>query len=276
MIVISMFIKKIDEQKYNNNDLYIIKTCKNNIIINKNYNNALLLDSSLNAIQQIPLSENTIIYHIYKKNDESNIILYSPDDNHITFVDMHTMNTSTISLPNELKNCILSSNYYWQDDILIFTTCGNVFYQFSFESSRFTMINHETIKTIYPLFFKFWNTCKKYNILTMYPDQQSFIFQKNIETITFFDYKQNRIVTTKNYTNGWHDVEYKNNMFIFIHENKIELVANNHKTILQPQENYIFLRAKFINKNSFILLSSKPSNHRESLLETYEWSHHYI
>lgn len=181
------------------------------------------------------------------------------------------MNNFVISLSNQLKNCIFSSNYYWQDDILIFITYDNIFYQFSFEFSQFIIITPETVKTNCPIFFNFWNTCKKYNFLTIYPNQQSFIFQKNTETIAFFDYKQNITVTTKNFANGWHDIEYTHNMFIFVHEKKGELLINNQKLILQPQVDYIFLKAKFLNKNNFVLLSSNPCNPQESLLEIYEW-----
>jgi len=265
-----MFIKKLNELKHNHNDIYIVETYKNDIIINENYNALLLLNLSLNIIQKISLPNNTTIYFIYKKYDESKIILYSPDDDQITFIDMHTMNSFVISLPNELKNYILSPNYYWQDNILIFATYDNIFYQFLLESLLFTTITPETIKKLYPIYFDFWNICKKYNTVKIFPDQQCFIFQENTKSIIFFDYKENKKVTTNNFTNNWHDIEYKNNTFIFVHEKKIELLINNQKLILQPQVDYIFLKAKFLKENTFVLLSSKPSNPQESLLETYE------
>jgi hypothetical protein len=265
-----MVINKLEQIKYNNNDIYLTDVCDDKILINTNYNGVLLFYSSLAIEQKISLPNNTIIYRTYKKYDENKIILYSPDDNQMTFINIDTKETLIVPLPSFLTNNIFSANYYWQGNALIFTTYNNNFYQFSFESRQFNEISLEIIKSTYSYFFKFWNICKDYDILTVYPHEQSFIFQENTGSIIYFDCKQNKKITAKNFNDGWHEVEYNNGTFIFIHENKIEFLNDNQKITIQPQVDYIFLKAKFLNKNTVAITSSKPSDPKKSLLEVYE------
>ncbi len=57
----------------------------------------------------------------------------------------------------------------------------------------------------------------------------------------------------------------------FIYENKIELLYDKHKNILNPGSGFIFLKIRFLGDNRFVVLSSNPSNAHESILEVYNY-----
>ena len=265
-----MILKKTHTLNLNNNDIYILETCLDKIIINDNYQGLLLLDNSLNILHAIPITKNLIIYTVYKNHNCQNIMLYCPDNKQIILVDLQTLVNKIISLPKTLDNQILSPNYYWHKDILILTTFDRIFYQLILQSNKLKQIPYKTIKSTWKHFFNFWNQCQDYTILTTYPHEASIIFQKDMKTIGFFNYTKNTTELIDNFDKGWHDIEHQNDFFAFIYEKKIELFHNNNKTILKPQEDYAFLKMRFLNANTIIVLSSAISNNLQCSIETYE------
>jgi len=265
-----MILKKTHELNVNNNDIYILETCLDKIIINDNYQGLLLLDTSLNILHAIPITKNLMIYAIYKNHNCQSLILYCPDNEQVILVDLQTFINNITSLPKTLNNQMLSPNYYWHKDTLILTTFDGIFYQLVLKSNKLQQIPYETIKRTYGHFFNFWNQCQNYTILATYPHEASFIFQKDMKTIGFFNYTNNTTSLINNFDKGWHDVEYKNEFFAFIYEEKIELLHKSNKTVLTPQEHYYFLKMHFLNENTIVVLSSNISNNLQCIIETYE------
>jgi hypothetical protein len=264
-----MTIKKTAELYFKNNDIYILENHGNTIIINNNNQGLLLLDHSLHIQKELSIPQEAPIYSIYKKYDNSALVLYLPDAHQIIFVDLNTSNNCIITLPKSFYKEILSSNYYWNNNTLILTTVNNTFYQLDIASKALHQISYDEAKTLCLSFFAFWNICKEYNVLTFYPDKESIIVQNNDNTLGFFSYQQNKQHIITEFTDDWHDIEYNNGFFLLIHENKIELLQNNHKIVLRPHASFIFLKVKFINDNHFVVLSGNPSHYQESLLEIY-------
>lgn len=265
-----MIIKKTAELYFKKNDIYTLENHNNTVIVNDNNHGLLILDNSLNIQKELTLPLEAPIYSLYKKYNNSALILYLPDAHEIVFVDLETSANYTVALPNAFYEEVLSPNYYWDDNVLILVTYNNTFYQFDFSSRTLHQISKDTAKQNCPSFFAFWEICKQYNVVTFYPNEKSFVFQENDNFLGFFNYQQNKQGTITGFTDGWHDVEYKNNLFAFIHENKIEILHDNHKNLLTPQANLIFLKVKFLDDNHFVALSSNPSHYQESLLEVYE------
>lgn len=266
-----MTTQKIAELYFKKNDIYILDNYNNVIIINNNSQGLLLLDNSLHIQKELVIPQEAPIYSIYKKYDGNAALLYLPDAHQIIHTDLKTSNSYTITLPEAFDKEVLSPNYYWDNNTLILTTFNDNLYQLDFTSNKLHSVSNDIVKKDYPSFFDFWNTCKKYNILTFYPSKQSFIFQNN-NTIGFFNYQQNRQHIVTAFSEGWHNVECNKDLFLFIHENKIELLNNNHTSFLTPHANFIFLKAKFLDNHHFVVLSSNPSNYQESLLEIYKFN----
>jgi hypothetical protein len=107
----------------------------------------------------------------------------------------------------------------------------------------------------------------------LYPSPTSFIFQNNNHDLGFFNYQKNQeTIIIDQPAEGWHDVEFHNGIFLFVYENKIEILYDKHKNILTPRAGFICLKAKFLDGNKFVVLSSNPSNSQESILEVYDLS----
>jgi len=258
-----MIIKKINELIVSSNDIYILNIYKNHIIINDNYQGLILLNHALQVTEKIFILQHIHIYHLYQKYNDSSVLIYSPESEKFILVDINTKKHVVIRIPT---NDVFSPNYYWDNNILVMTTFNDDFYQLSY---IWRQISREETKKICSSFFYFWNVAKNYSVLKFYSEYQAFITQSDAEMISFFSCAQLEPIQVKNFDDGWHDVEFNNRVFMFIHEKKIEIFNCENKITLKPCDEYIFLRAKFLNNNHIIILSSKPSNSRECLLENY-------
>lgn len=261
-----MLIKKIDELIILNNDIYILTNFKDYIIINDNYQGLILLNHTLRTIEKIFIFEGIHIYHLYQKYNGNSVLVYSPENKEIILVDIDTKEHTVIKTHT---NEVFSPNYYWNDNTLLMITFNSDFYQLCFEFYILKQVIAKEVEKTCSSFFNFWNASREYHVLKVYSEQQSFIVKNNNKSISFLNYAQQKYVIAKNFSDGWHDVEYSNNIFLFIHEKKIEIINNQDKITLKPHPDYIFLRARFLSNNQIVVLSSKPSNSRECLLETY-------
>src|SRR5690606_3174921 len=230
----------------------------------------ILLNNQLKTTHIIPVEKNLLIYSTYKSDNYKKLALYSADDEKMIFIDLNTFKIET-TIP---VDCILSPNYYWHDSSLIFTSFNDIFYQYFFVSQTLKNISHEIAQTISPSFFQFWKQSQNYTILTVYPHNNSFVFQKNIDTIGFLNYTQNDITLINNFSKGWHDVEYNDEVFAFIHEDKIELLRGKHTVNLKPKLTYIFLKMRFLDERTIVILSSNVSDRFECIIEIYEVDQH--
>lgn len=263
-----MIIKKTAESYFTRNDIYILETNNNEIVVNKNYEGILILNDSLDIQKEIGIAQKAPIYFLYQEYKNNAVVLYLPDAHEIAFIDLKSSSKYRITLPKSFNKEILLSNYYWDNNILIFTTTHNAFYQLNFISKIPNKVLPHEVQNLCADFFDFWNVCKKYNILTFYPSQKFFIFQNNNHDLGFFNYQKNQeTLITDQPAEGWHDVEYHNGTFLFVYENKIEVLYDKHKNILTPRADFIFLKAKFLD-GKFVVLSSNPSNSQESIFRS--------
>lgn len=265
-----MILKQIHDLPIKNNDVYILETCKNNIIINDNCRGLLALNTSLNIIATIPIENSPEIYSIYTQYDYSKVMLYCPEDQRMIFINLHTLYSHIIAIPQNIEQQIFSPNYYWHENTFILTTFSDLFYQYAFASNSLKQITKETVKAVTPVFFNFWKEYKSHTIINTYPHQNAFIFQQSPNTISFFDGSNNQTTSVHNFSGGWHDIEYNDGIFIFIHEDTIEIIQNKNKIILQPEPSYYFQKVRFINKNTIVILSSSHSETLQSTIKIYK------
>jgi len=154
------------------------------------------------------------IYFLYKEYTNKALILYMPDEHRIVYIDLKSFVKYVIRLPRCFNEEIFLPNYYWKDDVLIFTTTHNTFYQLNFTSKTLDKIASDKVRNFCMDFFNFWNVCKKYKILTLYPSEKSFIFQNRDYGVGFFNFKKNKkIMVAEQIVEGWHDIEYYNGIF---------------------------------------------------------------
>ena len=264
-----MQIQKLREHHFNNNDIYILETRQNYLLTNDNYEGLFQLSFSLDIEKEINIPKGTTIYCVYKEFDGNNLALHCPDQEQIILVNLDSNKNNVTVIPQN-DNVIFSPIYYWKNKSLIITTYNHIYYQTCFITHTFKKILVNEIKEKYPDFFSFCNKSKSYNILTSYSEKFSFIAQENDTIIAFHNTLDNTYDSIQMLEGGWHDVEYNNNIFIFVYEKKLKIVHYNKCITLRPDPGYIFLRVKFITQAGIVVLSSKPSNHNDSMLQVYQ------
>lgn len=265
-----MHIQKIYENTFNNNDIYTLEIQNSYIVINNNDRGISLLDYYLNFQKTILIKKNTSIYFLYKEFEENCLASYSPDQGIITIINTSNGKTHSIYIAPLINEYTFSSIYYWKNNIFILTTYNHLCYQVCLTSYILKEISEDEIKKIDPHFFNFWNKSKNYTIATSYSKEYSFIFKKDDVTIGFFSVEKNKKYFVQNFETNWHDIEYCNDTFIFIYEKKLKIIYNYIHTVLQPNFGYIFLKAKFITPTNIVILSSKPSNYNDSMVQIYQ------
>lgn len=266
-----MILNTIHELCFENNDIYQIESCGDKIIANDDYYGVRILDHSLNTIKTIPFLEKLVIFSIYKKYDNSAVMLYAPEQNSLFFVDLQTFQHFTIKPENHLNDYFFGRNYYWQNNTLIFTEENkNAFYQINFESSTLKKISTKTVKTINPTFFDFWKTCKKYNAITIYPNQNSFIFQKNRKLIAFYDYKNKNLILKKHSPGLFEEVYYCNEKFIFFDAWNKNIEFTNSNGFWRAEDPYYCLRIINLDNGNIAMLFTNKNDHQKCFLQIYE------
>ena len=267
-----MILNKIHELCFEKNDVYQIESCADKIVINEDYHGIRILDLSLNTIKVISFIERLVFFSIYKKYDNSAVVLYALEQNSLIFVNLQTFKYFTIKPHVPLINYPFDRNYYWENDTLIFAIeNSDIFYQVDFESSSVKRISHKAVKLASQAFFDFWKACKKYNDITIYPNQGTFTFKKNRQLSGFYDYKNKKLMLTKHSLGLFEEIYYHNGMFIFFDLWDKNIKCKNNKTFLpEPDPHYYYLRINGLNNGNIAVLLTNKDNHQKCILKVYE------
>lgn len=265
-----MILNTTHELYFDNNDIFQMQSCADKIIVNEDYHGIRILDLSLNTIKIIPLMERLVILSFYKKYDNSSVAIYAPEQNRLIFVDLQTFTHFTVELLDPLTKYYLDRNYYWQDNTLIFGIENrDIFYQFDFEFSMLKKISQKTVRSIAPSFLDFWQACKKYDAITIYPDQSSFTYKKNRKLTGFYDYKNNGLILTKHSLKLFDEVYYHNKMFIFSDLWNKNINIHN-KIFFSGASSYYCLRISNLDNGNIAVLYTNRDDHRYCFLQIWE------
>jgi hypothetical protein len=267
-----MILKKLHELYFETNDIYQLESFSDNLIVNDDYQGIMILDFSLNILHKISIMEGLVVNSIYKKYDNTYAIIHDFDKCLIVFVDLQRFNFNIIKLPTDLEGYCFGHNYYWQNNILILNLENHdIFYQFNFQSFSLEKISQKTVKTIAPVFYDFWKACKKYNAITIYPAQNSFVFYKNRKLTAFYDYKNKNLILTKHPSKFFEDIYYHNGDFIFFDLWNKKITFKKNKAFFEMIENYYCLKINFLSNDTIAILQTNKENHQKCVLQIYEW-----
>jgi len=157
-----MQMQKIYEKTFNQNDIYILETQNDFIVINDNYRGLLSLDHSLVVKKIILIKKNPIIYFLYKEFEGNFLATYSPDQEMITITNINDSKSHSIYIAPIINEHTFSDIYYWKNNTLILTTYNNMCYQTCLTDYTLKEVSENEIKKIDPIFFNFWNKSKNY------------------------------------------------------------------------------------------------------------------
>lgn len=266
-----MILNTIHELYFENNDIYQIESCGDKIIANDDYHGVRILDLSLNTIKTIPFLEKLVIFSIYKKYDNSAVMLYAPEQNNLFFVDLQTFKHFTIKPEISLNDFPFGRNYYWKNDNLIFVDDNrNIFYQVDFKSSAVKKITTKTVKSISPTFLNFSNTCKKHHAITIYPEKETLIFQKNRKLVAFYDYKNKNLILKKHSPGFFEEIFYHNGTFIFFDAWNKNIKFRDNNEFWNAEPPYYCLRIISLANGNIAMLFTNRDDHQKCILQIYE------
>jgi len=236
------------------------------ILINNGYQGISVFNTDLEKIKDINIFDDIIIYSIYKDFiDEKKVLLYCPDNECMVYVNLKSSNFNIIALPNQ--NIIFSPIYYWKKNSIILITYTNEFYILCIDKKTIRRIAKDKIAKDYPVFYNFWSESKNYSILKIYPKELELVFNNTDQNkIGLFKFKQNKKFFIKKPNKIGHDIEYKNEKFMFIQEDKIMLLSKGKLITWDATKNEIFLRARFLNTNIIIILSSMKIDSKKNII----------
>ena len=260
-----MYFKQEKSIKIENNDVYILDIVGNYILINNNYRGISIFNINLEKVKDIPIFEDLVIYSVYKDFIGEKILLYCPDNECIIYVNLELSDFNIIPLSNQ--DIIFSPIYYWNENLIILITYTNEFYILDIEKRVVKRIGKKEIAKSYPEFYGFWHESKGYSILKIYSQELKFVFNDtDHDRIGLLKFKQNNKFFIEKPNNIGHDVEYKDKKFMFIKENKIILLSEKKLITWDANKNEIFLRARFLNTNTIIILSSMKDDFKNNTI----------
>jgi hypothetical protein len=269
-----MFIQKVKTFSFDDNDIYVLEECSAKIIINSNYDGLFIIDWGKDSIQQLQIKDDLVIYYVYKSFDKECLLLYCPDDKQMIFIDREKKDHYIFSLSDIDEKVIFSPAYYWFGHSALIAAYNGQLYQFDFVSWQINKISYEAVEMEHPYFVNFVEKMQHYRIVTIYSDSLSFIFEKDEYEIGYYVSKNDTFVHMgHSFTNGWHAIESNGFVFVFVHENKLEIIDRlEQKIVIEAEMPYSFLKVRFVAENIIAVLKSNKSDQRESIIELYSIS----
>ncbi|APC40576.1 hypothetical protein [Clostridium estertheticum] len=269
-----MFIKT-KEFKQNDNDIYFIGNLADKIIINDNYNGILILDNNLELIKKLEIFDDITVYSHFINNVDEEILLFCPDNECMVYINVETYEYKVIYLKNGLENLIFSNLYEWSVNGLVLSTYNGEFYSICIDEKIIEKIDYKEVERLYPKLYKFYKESTKQKVIKLFPDEYIAIIEEEKRNINAFNYKEQTKHVLNNASINFIDIEFKDGIFVLVDENIIEIITIRDKEILHPDENYIFLKAKFVSKLDcicLVTLSSSNSNAGYSKIDMFQIS----
>lgn len=245
---------KTKEFKQNDNDIYFIEILSDKIIINDNYNGILILDNNLELIKRLEIFDDITVYSSFINNIDGEILLFCPDNECMVYINVETYEYKVIYLKNGLENLIFSNLYEWNMNQLVLSTYNGKFYKICIDEKIIQKIDYEEVERLYPKLYEFYQESTKQKVIKVFSDQCIAIIEEEKHNINAFNYKKQTKHALNNASSNFIDIEFKEGIFVLVDENIIEIIAANDKQVMHPDENYIFLKAKFVSKLDCICL----------------------
>lgn len=252
-----MNYKKIE---FLNNDIYLLSSTKDYIVINNNYRGLLVLNHDLEFKSNIDLSPDTIIDCVF--SHENMLLMFCSERNLFIYIDLVTGYYKQI--PIDVDNWICSPIYEWRGDkVTLFNYSGK---------KLIIDIKYATVYFTEKIHYRMKELISKKIISFNYIEG---IAVGGTEEVEVLNCKTGNIICRIPVEGSYHDYEIRKSYFMEIGESNVVLLSNQKKRRLQPNENYFFMRGKFFTnakEEGIILLSGDKSNVKKCLLEKYCFS----
>ena len=269
----SSLLTKTKEFIQRDNDIYFIQTISDKIIINDNYVGILILDNNLNIIRKLRIFEGIIVYNSFVNSVNEEVLLFCPDNECMVYVNLINYEYKVIYIKNELQSLIFSNIYEWNENGLVLTTYKGEFYNICINGKSIHKIDYKDAIKMYAKLYKIFQESKKHKVFKVFSNENIVIMDYDESNISIFNYKDKTKRILNSVTLDFIDINYRQGILTLVNENKVEIITNNDKSIIYPEEDYIFLQVRIIRKlNRFflIVLSSSKSSASFSRVEMFQ------
>lgn len=245
------------------------------IIINDNYDGILILDNNLDLIKRLNIFEGITVYSAFINNNEE-MLLFCPDNECMVYINIANYEYKVIYLNNGFESLIFSTLYKWNENGLVLTTYKGEFYSVSVYEKTIQKIDNKEIERLYPKLYKFHQELiKQHKVIKIFPYEYIAIIEDEKRNIYMLNFK-NQIKYVLDITSvNFLDIEFREGTFAIVNENIIEIITTQNKSVLNPNKNYIFLKARFLSKLNdiyLVILRSNQSNVNYSKIDMFQLS----
>ncbi|WP_432748264.1 hypothetical protein [Pectinatus frisingensis] len=254
---------KTREYKQNNNDIYFIQTILDKVIINDNYDGILILDDNLDLIKRLKIFEGMTIYSSFINNVSEEILLFCPDNECMVYINLLTYEYKVIYLKNKFEKLIFSNLYEWNMNGLVLSTYNGELYSISIKEKKIRSIDYEEAERDYTQLYKLLQESKEHKIYRIFPNEDMVLLYDEDSNIKVYNYEGQTKHVLNNVSISSLDIDFREGIFAVVNENVLEIIANNNKVMIYPDENYIFLRGRLLSKHNniyLIIVSSSKSD----------------
>lgn len=264
----------IKTKEFKQNDIYFMEVLSDKIIINDNYDGILILDNNLDLIKRLNIFEGITVYSSFINNSEE-MLLFCPDNECMVYIDIANYEYKVIYLNNGLESLVFSNLYEWNEKGLVLTTYKGEFYKVCAYEKTIQKIDYKEIEKLYPDLCKFHQESIKHKVIRAFPHEYIAIIDDEKRNINLLNVKDQTKYVLNNATINFLDIEFRGGTFAIVNENMIEIITTQDKSVLHPNKNYIFLKARFLsipNDICLVTLSSSQSNVNYSNIDMFQLS----
>jgi hypothetical protein len=243
--------------EFGDNDIYLLVTTEDYIVINNNYGGLFVLNQNLEKIRDIELTDESIIDCAF--SNENKLLMFCSERNVLIFADLVTGHCEEI--PIDIDNWPCSPIYDWQEDkVTLFNYAGEQLVIDTKNSKAcLTKNSSDKIKELIARGIVSFNFREKLAVTAH-------------EAVEILDCKMGNVVNRIPLDGSYHDYEVSKAYFMAISENDVALLGKQTETKVQARENYFFMRGKFFledKEDCVILLSGNKADAGECMLEKY-------
>lgn len=269
--VFQMLVKS-KEFVLENNDTYFLEKIADKLIVNDNYTGVIIFNESLDIIKTLKLFEGITIYSSYINYGNEEILLYCPDNEVVVYINLSSYYFNVFPITNGMENLIFSKIYKWNKNYVYVYTYNLDLVKIDTNSGIIRKVDGRCEKDIGSMFHGLFELLKDYEIIKIFQCEQIAIIKDKDNYIYALNYHNK----TKRYIkkdNRFIDIDYKNEMYVMVNENLIEVSINNNEETLCPDANYMFLKSKLFRNYSgafLVVMCSNKSNVNDSKLLVYK------
>ena len=262
----------INTKMIKDNDLYFLEVIGDRIIINDNYEGAIILYTDFNELCKLRIFTDFVVDISFKKADCIVICCY--EKHCFVCIDVYRLEYQVIPFSSRMENVFFQNYYIWREDILILMADnGKSIVQIDLETSEIVFTKDIEMLEPYKAIKEFNNfLCYK-----TYADENCVLIESSPD-IFLIDYRNGTRSFKGHHLIDFHDIEVFCEYVLQISETKILISDTEGNTELSPSTpNHRFLRAKFIKQENdlfLVLLSCSNSDSQLSRLEKLKLNAH--